>query len=131
MSPPKGSGGGARHHNGPRPTTAENPAVAKLQVPDQCPTSARQRQARRALSAVSTDAELLESAAAHVQCVRQRCPQARALDPAVHLAAVVAHLQPLAPDRSFRRPAPRCRRGEAVWVGGAVGLHVPRAREAS
>ncbi len=143
---------GPRHRDRP---TAENTAAAKLQVPDQYPTSARQRQARRALTAVvepdrvrgdhevaalacwpaghavSTDAELLTPAEAHVRRVRRWCPQARAVDPAAHLAAVVEHLRPLPADRAFPRPTLRCRGGEPSWIGGTVGLHVPRVRKAA
>ncbi len=79
---------------------------------------------------MSADADLFAFAAAHVRRVRQRCPQARAVDPAVHVAAVVAHLRPLPTGRPFRRPAVRCPRGEPVWIGGAVGLHHLRQREA-
>ncbi len=75
--------------------------------------------------------ELRTRAREHVRHVLRDTPELRDVDAAAFVAFVVAHLQPLAPDRSFRRPAVRCRRGEAVWVGGAVGLHVPRAREAS
>ncbi len=43
MSPPGNSGGGACHHNRPRPTTAENAAAAKkLQVHPESTTARRQ-----------------------------------------------------------------------------------------
>ncbi len=50
MSPPDSSGGGACHHNRPRPTTAENAAAAKPQVrtAEGTPRVGRAR-ARRAL----------------------------------------------------------------------------------
>ncbi len=41
MSPPDSSGGGACHHNRPRPT-AENAAAAKLQVHPESTTAQRQ-----------------------------------------------------------------------------------------
>ncbi len=63
--------------------------------------------------------------------MRERCPFARAIDPAVYVAIVVAWLRPLPADRAFRRPAAPWQRGDAVWVGGAVGLHQPRARAAT
>ncbi len=77
------------------------------------------------------DASLHAFAVAHVQRVRQRCPQARAVDPAVHVAAVISYLQPLPADRAWLHRRWQARRGEGSWLGGAVGLHVPRAREAS
>ncbi len=81
--------------------------------------------------AVSTDEERLALAMAHVRRVRQRCPWARAVDPDVHVGIVLAWLQPLPADRPFRRPAAPWRRGEPVWVGGVVGVHHSRAREAA
>ncbi len=75
--------------------------------------------------------ELHIRAREHVRRVLRDTPEVRDVDGAAFVAFVVAHLQPLAPDRPFRRPAVPCRRGEPVWVGGAVGLHVPPVREAS
>ncbi len=74
--------------------------------------------------------ELRTRAREHVRHVLRDTPGLRDVDEAAFVA-LVAHLQPLASERPFRRPAVRCRRGEPVWVGGAVGLHIPRAREAS
>ncbi len=76
------------------------------------------------------DASLHAFAVAHVQRVRGRCPQFRHVDEAAFVAAVISHLAPLSADRPFRRAAAFGRRGEASWIGGAVGLHIPRARAA-
>ncbi len=150
MSPPESSSeAGPRH--GDWPTAENTPPPTSLRRPGDkrgathCPDSALSASRKvveparvrgeHEVAALACwpagDAELLESAAAHVQRVRERCPWARAIDPAVHHAIVVAWLQPLPADRPFRRPAAPWQRGDAVWVGGAVGLHVPRAREAS
>ncbi len=75
--------------------------------------------------------ELRNRAREHVRHVLRATPELRDVDVAAFVALVVAHLQPLAPDRPFRRPALRCRRDEPVWVGGVVGLHHPRQTEVS
>ncbi len=81
---------------------------------------------------VADDAELRALAVAHVARVRARCPQFASVDEGAQLGVVERHLAPLPADRAWttrrRWQAPR---GEPTWLGGAVGLHVPRAREAS
>ncbi len=52
------------------------------------------------------------------------------MDPEAFVAIVVAWLTPLG-DRAWHWTRYTNHRGEPVWVGGAVGLHVPRVREAS
>ncbi len=74
-------------------------------------------------------ADLRARALEHVEHARRDYPSLRDVDLEVFVAAVERHLEPLAPDRPFRRPRLRGRRGEPSWIGGAVGLHVPRARE--
>ncbi len=79
-----------------------------------------------------TDADapdLLEFARAHVARVRERCPWVRAIDPEVHVACVVAWLQPLPADRHWLRRRWTAPRGDATWCGGAVGLVLPRQRQ--
>ncbi len=55
MSPPDNSGGGARHHNRPRPTAA-NAAATKQLVRVQDRTSSDQRRAQRALTQLADHA---------------------------------------------------------------------------
>ncbi len=73
-------------------------------------------------------AELEAFAVEHVARFRARCPWVRAVDPEVHVAIVVAWLQPLDPDRDWSRRRWQAPRGEATWLGGVVGLHVPEQR---
>ncbi len=78
------------------------------------------------------DADLRAVAARHVAHARERYPELRAVDPEVFVGIVVAWLQPLPEARPWLRQRRwQTRPGEPVWVGGAVGLHIPRAREAS
>ncbi len=60
-----------------------------------------------------------------------RTPGFASVDEAVFVPIVVAWLTPLSPDRGWSRRRWQTPRGEATWVGGAVGLHVPAPREAS
>ncbi len=77
------------------------------------------------------DADLLDFARAHVARVRKRCPGALPIDIDVWVGAVLAHLAPLPADRPWLRRRWQAPRGEASWVGGRVGLHLPAARESS
>ncbi len=76
------------------------------------------------------DADLRAVAARHVARARERYPELRDVDPEAFVAIVVAWLTPLR-DRAWHWTRYTNRRGEPVWVGGAVGLHVPRAWAAS
>ncbi len=76
------------------------------------------------------DADLRAVAARHVAHARERYPELRDVDPEAFVAIVVAWLTPLG-DRAWHWTRYTNRRGELVWVGGAVRLHVPRARETS
>ncbi len=74
------------------------------------------------------EAHLRALAVEHVARVRERCPWVRAVDPEVHVACVVAWLQPLPADRPWTRRQWAAARGEPTWAGGVVGLHVPAPR---
>ncbi len=127
--PPGSSEAGPRHRDRP---TAETAAAVTPQVPDECPTSARQRQAWRALSAVSAgDAELFEFAAAHVDRALTRYPSLRGVDRAMYVGIVEQWMQPLNPGRLWLHRQWAAPRGEASWCGGVVGLHVPAPRGAA
>ncbi len=76
------------------------------------------------------EADVHAVAAWHVARARERYPSLAAVDLAAYAATVVAWLTPLR-DRAWHRSHYRVRRGELVWVAGAVGLHAPRQREAS
>ncbi len=77
------------------------------------------------------DAHLHELAVEHVARVRERCQQFTAVDDATFVVVVVAHLAPLDAGRPWLSRRWQARWGEGSWLGGAVGLHVPRVREAS
>ncbi len=74
------------------------------------------------------DAHLLDFARAHVARVQARCPQHLLVDEAVWIAAVLVHLAPLDPDRDWSRRRWQASRGEATWLGGVVGMHLPAPR---
>ncbi len=76
------------------------------------------------------NADLHDQAVAHVEHARRTYPQLRAIDPAVYIGIVLAHLAPLPADRPWTRRQWEARRGEPAWVEG-YGLHLPRPREAS
>ncbi len=75
-------------------------------------------------------ADLHDEAVQHVDRALRSYPLA-GVDRELFVRIVEAHLQPLSAGRSWLHRQWAAPRGEAVWVGGAVGLHVPRAREAS
>ncbi len=58
-------------------------------------------------------------------------PSLAAVDRAVFIGIVEAHLRPLDPDRPWLRRRWQAPRGEALWLSGAVGLCVPTPREAA
>ncbi len=74
------------------------------------------------------DAHLHALAVEHVARVRERCPQFTAVDAEAFVGIVIAHLTPLPPERPWLSRRWQGPSGEAVWVGGVVGLHVPRVR---
>ncbi len=94
------------------------------------PRAGRARAVRRPPMNAALDTELHVFAREHVARVRERCPDALPIDIDVWVGAVLAHLAPLPADRPWRRrwQAPR---GSASWVGGRVGVHLPRPRGAA
>ncbi len=74
-------------------------------------------------------AALHRQAVEHVARALRTYPWLSSVDPDCYVAVVEQHLQPLDPDRDWSRRQRQAPPGEPVWVGGAVGLHVPRARE--
>ncbi len=143
MSPPDSSGGGARHHNRPRPT-AQNAAAAKPQVPLQSTATGRQewrdalprqreervQELRRGLddARLRSDHDLHAQAVEHVDRALREYPSLRGVDRAVYVGIVEQWMQPLNANRSWTRRQWQAPRGEATWCGGPVGLHVPEQR---
>ncbi len=117
MSPGSG-GGGLRAED--RPTGAARP-LGRTAHPES--TAGRRTD--------EPDEALLALAVEHVRRVRERCSAARAVDPEGHAALVAQHLVPLAPDRPWRHRRWQGRRGDAAWVGGQIGLHLPAPRGAA
>ncbi len=74
-------------------------------------------------------AELQAFAVEHVARVCARSPQFAQVDEAAFVAIVISHLTPLPADRPWLHRRWQVRRGEAVWVGGRVGLHPTAQRQ--
>ncbi len=74
-------------------------------------------------------ADLRAQAVEHVEHARRDYPELRDVDPEVFIGIVESYLRPLNPDRPWTHRRWQAGRGSASWVGGRVGLHVPRQRQ--
>ncbi len=74
------------------------------------------------------NADVHAQAVAHVEHALRDYPSLRGVDPAMYVGIVLSWLQPIRPDRPWTHLRWQAPRGEPVWVGGVVGLHVPAPR---
>ncbi len=70
-------------------------------------------------------------AVAHVDRALTRYSWLSAVDREMYVGIVEQWLQPLPPDRPWTHRRLHAPRGEASWVGGRVGMHLPAPRESS